>query len=398
YNSGNVGIGNSAGPNRKLLVDAADEIAVAAYTNNELGAIYAINDGSGPAADFQNHIRIFDGTQGEGKVLTSDSEGYTRWKLPASNSFCEQSNSDIFYDSGNIGIGANPDADAQLLVEAENKIAIGVIANTTSAAIDVRNYGSGPAAHFRDKVRIMDGTQGDGRVLTSDADGVASWQNPSEVSLWTQNGDEIYYSNNVGIGETTDPSANLDIQAANAGINVKATSFFITTGNANLTLDKTSSLKFANISFKSSGETQFNCGLLGNNNFRISTLSGELNGLEIENDGDVLLSDELHSSETGNANMMPYAFGTISDKGEKIGCTSNVGSVSHSDTGRYQVIVTDINADKNNCSIVLTINHSLATAFASVVTRSKDFFNVAIWDAKDNTYVDAGFSFVVYKP
>lgn len=202
----------------------------------------------------------------------------------------------------------------------------------------------------------------------------------------------------MGLGETTDPTANLDIQAANAGIKVKASTFSLTNGNAYLSLDKIFSTKLAYISFKSGGVTQFRCGLLGNNNFRISTLSGEFNGLEIEDDGDVLLSDELHSPKTGNANMMPYAFGTISDRGEKIGCTSNVGSVSHSDTGRYQIIVTDINADKDNCSIVLTINHALATAFASVVTRSNDFFNVAIWDAKDNKYVDAGFSFVVYKP
>ena len=50
------------------------------------------------------------------------------------------------------------------------------------------------------QVRIRGGAPGNGKVLTSDADGVGSWQTPS-FSNWTVSGSNIYRSSgNVGIG------------------------------------------------------------------------------------------------------------------------------------------------------------------------------------------------------
>jgi len=53
-----------------------------------------------------------------------------------------------------------------------------------------------------------------GRVLTTNASGVASWQTPAGGSLWIQTGNDIYYNTgNVGIGMTA-PGAKLDVAGA----------------------------------------------------------------------------------------------------------------------------------------------------------------------------------------
>ena len=58
-------------------------------------------------------------------------------------------------------------------------------------------------------VKITDGTQGAGKVLTSDADGLASWETATAGgggdTLWTADGTNIYNANtgSVGVGTTT---------------------------------------------------------------------------------------------------------------------------------------------------------------------------------------------------
>jgi hypothetical protein len=58
------------------------------------------------------------------------------------------------------------------------------------------------------QVRIRGGAPGVGKVLTSTADGTASWANPASSSNWTLvSGDNIYrLTGNVGIGTATPPS------------------------------------------------------------------------------------------------------------------------------------------------------------------------------------------------
>lgn len=65
-------------------------------------------------------------------------------------------------------------------------------------------------------VKITDGTQGLGKVLTSDANGLASWTTPG-ATPWSISGNNIFNTNtaNVGIGTTT-PSVKLDVKSASA--------------------------------------------------------------------------------------------------------------------------------------------------------------------------------------
>lgn len=67
-------------------------------------------------------------------------------------------------------------------------------------------------------IRIQGGAPGAGKVLTSDAAGMGSWQNMTS-SQWTTTGSNIYYNTgNVGIG-TTSPASMLTILAAESNSN-----------------------------------------------------------------------------------------------------------------------------------------------------------------------------------
>ena len=70
--------------------------------------------------------------------------------------------------------------------------------------------------HLKGGIQIEDGTQAANRVLTADANGLASWKDlPASASLWTSNGNNISNNNsgNVGIG-THSPGALLHIKGS----------------------------------------------------------------------------------------------------------------------------------------------------------------------------------------
>lgn len=82
------------------------------------------------------------------------------------------------------------------------------------------NAGVERALDIEGKIKIVDGNQAAGKVLTSDANGLATWQTPaaSGSGSWTTSGNNMYSSNtgNVGIGVAS-PIGKLDIAAtANA--------------------------------------------------------------------------------------------------------------------------------------------------------------------------------------
>lgn len=89
----------------------------------------------------------------------------------------------------------------RLTIKADGNIGIGSI--TPLAKLDIEG-----------NIRIADGTQAAGRVLTSDANGLASWQN-TPGSFWEANGNDIYNSNtgNVGIGNSS-PITPLSFQSS----------------------------------------------------------------------------------------------------------------------------------------------------------------------------------------
>ena len=83
------------------------------------------------------------------------------------------------------------------------------------------------------QIRIRGGSPGDGKVLTSDAVGLASWQTPA-INPWQINGSNIYYnSGNVGFGISS-PAALLHAQGTGSGQgNVVFTGEYKNTGPGN---------------------------------------------------------------------------------------------------------------------------------------------------------------------
>ncbi len=119
YNTGKVGIGKDPGSDsRQFQVIGGTNAAIAGNNSSaSYPTIYAENstDGgfaarfvnkSGPVVRFERNIIINDGTQGSGKVLTSDANGKTSWETPSSNPW-QTVGSNIYYNSGWVGIGTS---------------------------------------------------------------------------------------------------------------------------------------------------------------------------------------------------------------------------------------------------------------------------------------------------
>ena len=145
----------------------------AKFQNNIGNNIFAIRN--------DNKIIYTDGTQGAGKVLTSDDSGVASWQPAANVTQWTTAGNTIYYSTGNVGIGTlTPDT----------------------------------KLHVEGAVKIADGTQAVGKILTSDANGLASWQLAGTYSQWTTAGNDIHYSTgNIGIGTLT-PDTKLHVEGA----------------------------------------------------------------------------------------------------------------------------------------------------------------------------------------
>ncbi len=286
------------------------------------------------------------------------------------------------------------------------------------------NNDTGLAAEFKNKIKIADGTQGDGKVLTSDTYGIASWQVPAAgggSSLWTESGSDVYRaSGKIGIG-TSSPSYIMDIQASSATFGLKGTS-----SNAVLYLDKKSSASYAYILYRINSSNKYYVGLLGNDTYKINYGgSSGLHGLEVKTSGDVAMSGNLEIDEdvyvnqnlevaddltvgsvtisggdvktqnTGSANMLPIAYGKVSS-GSLYGHTSNVTSVEKSGTGKYKINISGFTA-YNTTVITATKMGGNPWVVAQVGSFGSGYIKINVYDIKNDAYIDGAFSFVVYQ-
>lgn len=68
------------------------------------------------------------------------------------------------------------------------------------------------------RIKIAGGSPGNGKILTSDADGLASWQTAPVSSQWVSNGQTLYYYDEAGTGYvgigTNSPTAALHLSSA----------------------------------------------------------------------------------------------------------------------------------------------------------------------------------------
>ena len=298
--------------------------------------------------------------------------------------------------------------------------------NSNKPVAVFENYDVGLAAQFKSKIQIADGTQGAGKVLTSDADGVASWQAPAAgggSSLWTESGSDVYRaSGNVGIG-TSNPSYNLDIYNSSGDVGLQLNSAQSTYIVLNRGVGE-----YAGINFKTDGDYKFRVGLLSDSYFSIHTAAAH-RGLTIDNSGNVSLTNnlnvdgdlfvnqnlevaddltvgsvtisgsEVQTTNTGNTNMLPIAYGSVRSDGTLIsGASSGNVSVSHPSVGYYAITITGVTYDYLKCAQSVTLLGDIGfvrtgSSSGKLLVYTYDITGRDVDDKKNIM-----FSFVVYKP
>jgi hypothetical protein len=184
-----------------------------AATNNWLSIKPSGEVGIGVVgADSKLHVagavKIVDGSQGAGKVLTSDADGLASWQTPGGGGGSPAgSNTQLqFNDSGAFG-GASKlywDKANERFGIRETTPVYDVdikLSNNSSGAVRIRTQAGGGTDRFiftqdgffgvntispdtplhvvgANNIKYVDGNQASGKVLTSDASGLASWQTP----------------------------------------------------------------------------------------------------------------------------------------------------------------------------------------------------------------------------
>lgn len=222
----------------------------------------------------------------------------------------------------------------------------------------------------------------------------------SQFNFWYQNGTSgqdilsINGNGRVGIG-TTSPQRTLEVHMNNANS---------TTGNAL-------------ISQAGSGDAWLNVGLTNGTHYAIgvdnsdgdklkigynATQAGgvaENTRMTIDTAGNVQAAGEIQRAATGNANLVPIAYGTVDNDGTLIAGGSGNFSVVRSNVGRYDITITGENY--NIFQYVAVASLFSLTDDPAVVTHGfvDDELRVETYTLGPVTSrEDRAFSFVVYKP
>jgi hypothetical protein len=142
----------------------------------------SIGAGENPVAklDVAGTVKIADGTQGANKVLTSDATGMASWQVPAGGA------GGISCGAGGCNANRIPKFSSGTAIQNSqitddgNFVGIGV--PVASSKLDIGgNLEVNGNAIITNNIKIGGGNPGDGKVLVSDADGDATWQNSSSV-------------------------------------------------------------------------------------------------------------------------------------------------------------------------------------------------------------------------
>ena len=216
--SGNTAIGNGAGKanttgQSSVFVGNGAGLNSTGSFNCFLGSNTGVGVTTGANNTFVGHNSGAATTIGAGNVCLGANAGQTA--VLGSNNTLLGTNTDIFL-SGITNATAIGD---RATVSASNSVVLGSVAGSNGATSTV-NVGIGVIApadrlHVVGNIRMVDGNQSAGKVLTSDANGRASWQAlPAGTIDWGLSGNAGTNPNTNFIG-TTD-ATDLRIRTANA--------------------------------------------------------------------------------------------------------------------------------------------------------------------------------------
>ena len=226
---------------------------VAVFTNSSFNVADSANDVDKFIVDVENNqsefktsLRIKDGTEGTGKVFTSDSAGYGSWQydtvgsglyLPLAGGTMD-SGSHIYFGTGGQNIsqgtfdnstGGNKGISLNCAVGYELNWQGGHLSSSYNNGTTFYPVIVDTALLINGTVKIIDGTQGAGKVLTSDSQGLASWVTPEYRNI-------IYDSLTALIGETVSLANNTTTIIASSGT-VTSVTWSFPTGSTGDVLD-----------------------------------------------------------------------------------------------------------------------------------------------------------------
>lgn len=318
--------------------------------------------------------------------------------LPQANNFWNKNYADELYYNLNVGIGTNnPSFNLDVCDETSASIArIYSNANNAGLKIDRRTTSDLAYTHYStsNESGFYTGLIANNNYrITKDVATLKGLEVTSDGNVNLSDNLLLGVDKRIGVG-IDNPATDIDINSPNASLNIKANSTAFLNGNAYCLIDKAATSNNAEVVYRIDGSSKFHTGLLGTNNYRISTNTSTLVGLEVEEDGDVVVSDELHTSSTGTYNMLPIAYGTINSSGTTSGCTPGVIATKVS-TGQYKVSIPDLGS---TYSAIVSPSQGIAFLTCVVIVKSTNYFTVAVWDTKNDAYYDGAFSFVVYRP
>lgn len=118
------------------------------------------------------------------------------------------------YNEDDVSISNRENGDLAIVTNSGAAGAVGVpmIWLKPTGAIGIGTSAPTAQLEVAGQVKITGGSPGAGKVLTSNADGLATWAPPASSSKWISNGNNIYNGNSgrVGIGISS-PAANLHV-------------------------------------------------------------------------------------------------------------------------------------------------------------------------------------------
>ncbi len=270
-------------------------------------------------------------------------------------------------------------------------------------------------------LQVSDGSQGNGKVLTSDASGVASWQTPATFTdLWSSNGSNIYRNNgNVGIGTSTpdapleirsDASASLIIGSYSPNYNIRPgiqfknnTSQYIAGDDGSNEIfgfySKWGNSRTYDAKLRIYGKASGSWGKYVEitHDGTDATIKTDTGNISLEpHGGEVQVNGKITAPATGSNDLKAFAYGTIDSNGSILSGTGNFHVDHNLGAGIYKISFTGENYDDSHFTTVVSVHDTYWPSFIFCYATNNTLV-VKIFDADGTTKENMPFSFVTYK-